>query len=283
MVSTTNTDGLWGSDLGCRRFYLLCRNASFINFKRSTMDCKLSFGEGDVNHQFASYIFQFSAEFRHCTRFGYLQPSRCFEYDFARHWCAGAFSLQFFHVDLLTRQCSGYFVYDTRPVLAYQAERCASCRLRKRYVFIRANDCGQSMRLQSSQGLHQSLFSVLRDVNSQYAREFPSQTAHPAFQPIAAIFRYEPGQRFQKAGSVPADDRHNQWILHGAVLLRFRRASLDNNARRDARPSSQPPNTGSGWRAASCPCDRAKDSCRRCLRQKYTLICQLIDFEMIID
>jgi hypothetical protein len=84
--------------------------------------------------------------------------------------------------------------------------------------FVGADDDGKTAILERLQSTEQRLAFFDRKLDSQNAGELAAETAHAAFQPVAAVIGHHARHRFDKAGAVRADDRHHQGNLHNVLL-----------------------------------------------------------------
>jgi len=70
------------------------------------------------------------------------------------------------------------------------------------------------MLLELIEGFEQGGLLLHGDLHAQDAGELPAETAHAAFQPVAAMVGHGARHRLDQPGAVGADDGHHQGNLH---------------------------------------------------------------------
>ena len=181
------------------------------------------FPKRNIHQQIGGDFFQIRFQRGEVAAFGQLQSGGGLEERFAGHGRADTFAGKFLDVHIRARQCTGDLPDNARTVVPDDFEPGLPALGRGSRGFVGADDDGKAATLERLQGVEQHLAFFDRNLDSQNTGELAAETAHAAFQPVAAVLSHHARHRFDEAGAVRADDRHHQGNLHECLVKPSRR------------------------------------------------------------
>ncbi len=141
----------------------------------------------------------------------------------ARHGCTFRAGVKRFNVDAIEGQGPADLADNSRPVVADKMESERAATGGSVGVLALNGDRQADLPVEGVEGGKETVFAVMGNFGAKDAGEASPEVAHPAFQPITAVFSDRGSNRLDQARLIFADDRHDKSACGHGGKCRVRR------------------------------------------------------------